>query len=92
MLDHQALQSLAQLERRASLGAVPMTPRPWWQNFWVLGGAAIGAFWGFEEGDPKAYGEASASGLGIRLGAAAIGTGLGVLGGLGAKKLLSTEA
>lgn len=99
MLDHHAIAVLEEssspsgpAQRRATAGAVPGTPKPWWQNFWVIGGAAIGAFWGFEGGDPKTYGEVSTYAIGTRLGAAVLGTGLGVLGGLGAKKLLSTEA
>ena len=99
MLDHHAIAALERSRSpglrpgsRASVGAVPGTPKPWWQNFWVIGGAAIGAFWGFEGGDPKTYGEVSTYAIGTRLGAAVLGTGLGVLGGLGAKKLLSTEA
>lgn len=98
MLDHQAIAALERSRSpdlrpgsRASVGAAPGAPAPWWKNVWVIGGAAIGAFWGFEGGDPKTYGETSGYAIGTRVGAAVLGTGLGVLGGLGAKKLLSTE-
>ena len=64
MLDHARIEALETMNRRASAGAVSATPTPWWKNGFVLGGAAIGAFWGFEGGDPGTYGETTPYAIG----------------------------